>query len=129
MATTLPEAWHEVENPEHIIEKYRAQDPTLFVRQNHDVGVYALPISTSSPHDDDRYRANAIRGTADEFEHEFPVGTYEDHERALERALEFAGRAVASVPLAPPPVVRGSGRATVCVVSSSAQRRSSLVPD
>lgn len=92
MASTLPDTWHEVADPDHIVEKYRARDPTLFVREDHDVGVHVLPVSTSSPHDDERFRTGGIRGTEDDFEREFPVDTFEDHEDALEAALAVATR-------------------------------------
>ncbi|MFB6303798.1 MAG: hypothetical protein ABEH47_01425 [Haloferacaceae archaeon] len=90
MAPALPDQWHEVESPDHVVEKYRAREPTLFVREDHDVGVHVLPVSTSSPHDEERYRTGAIRGDRDEFDREVPVETYDDHEAALEAALEFA---------------------------------------
>lgn len=92
MTPPLPDAWHEVEDPDYITEKYRSHNPTLFVRDAHDVGVHVRPVSTSSPHDSERFRVGAIRGNEDEFEEELDIETFEDHERALERALEFANR-------------------------------------
>ena len=90
MAPSLPAEWHEVENPDYITEKYRATNPTLFVREDHDVGVHVLPVSTSSPHDEDQYRAGAIRGNRDEFDSEEPIETFDEREPAFERALKFA---------------------------------------
>ncbi|MCG1003221.1 MULTISPECIES: hypothetical protein [Halobacterium] len=90
MASSLPAEWAEVQNPDYITEKYRATNPTLFVREDHDVGVHVLPVSTSSPHDAERYRAAAIRGNRDEFDSEHPIETVDDREAAFERALEFA---------------------------------------
>ncbi|MFB6270901.1 MAG: hypothetical protein ABEH83_13225 [Halobacterium sp.] len=90
MAPSLPGDWHEVEEPDYIVEKYRAENPTLFVREGHDVGVHVLHVSTSSPHDDERYRAGAIVGHRDEFESEEPIETYDDREDALDCALRFA---------------------------------------
>jgi len=92
MAPSLPAEWREVQDPDYITEKYRATNPTLFVRDGHDVGVHVLPVSTSSPHDDERYRAAAIRGNRDEFDRERPLETFDDREAAFQRALEFATR-------------------------------------
>ncbi|WP_089649719.1 hypothetical protein [Halobacterium hubeiense] len=90
MAPSLPSEWHEVENPDYITEKYRATNPTLFVREDPDVGAHVLPVSTSSPHDPEEYRAAAIRGNRDEFDREEPIATFDDQDEAFERALAFA---------------------------------------
>ncbi|MFB6088017.1 MAG: hypothetical protein ABEJ85_05800 [Haloarculaceae archaeon] len=92
MTPSLPDEWHEVADPGAIVEKYRAHNPTLFVREGHDVGVHVLPTATSSPHDEERYRVGAIRGNEDDFEYERAVATLEEREPALELALDFATR-------------------------------------
>lgn len=92
MSATLPSEWHEVERPDYIVEKYRARNPTLFVREGHDVGVHVLPVSTSSPHDDESYRTGALRGDRDDLEYEAPIETFADRDEAFTCALEFANQ-------------------------------------
>ncbi|MFB6120622.1 MAG: hypothetical protein ABEJ68_05840 [Halobacteriaceae archaeon] len=92
MESSLPAEWHEVESPDHITGKYRAKTPILFVREDHEVGVHVLPAATSSPHDEEFYRVGAIRGNRDEFEYEREIGEYDERERALQRAFDFARR-------------------------------------
>jgi len=90
MSPSLPDEWHEVKDPDYIVEKYRARNPTLFVRADHDVGVHVLPVATSSPHDEEGYRAGAIRGDCDEFGREIPIGMFDEQDPAFERACSFA---------------------------------------
>lgn len=90
MPDAFPEEWHEVENQDHIVEKYRARNPTLFVREAHDVGVHVLPVSPSSPHEPEAYEVAAIRGSGSNFEAEHAIETVEDRVAAFERAEAFA---------------------------------------
>lgn len=92
MTRELPDDWHEVEDPDYITEKYRATNPTLFVREGHDVGVHVLPVSTSSPHDEDHYRVGAVRGGPDEFEAAHPIQRFGDLEPAFAHAIDVAHR-------------------------------------
>lgn len=89
---SLPDSWHEVQDPDHIVEKYRPRNPTMFVREGHDVGVHVLPVSTSSPHSEESYRVGAIQGSADNFEREEPIQTFDDQEAAYALAIQFATR-------------------------------------
>ncbi|MFB6072549.1 MAG: hypothetical protein ABEJ88_06230 [Halobacterium sp.] len=92
MAPTLPAPWHEVESSDYVTEKYRAENPTLFVRDDHDVGVHVVPVSTSSPHDPDAYRVAALQGGPDEFDDQTGLQRFQDEAPAFELALEFATR-------------------------------------
>ncbi|MFB6126190.1 MAG: hypothetical protein ABEJ79_02670 [Halolamina sp.] len=89
---SLPERWRTVRNPDTIVDKYRPQNPTLYVREGHDIGVHVIPVGTSSPHDDDRYRAGAVRGNRDDLVYEERLETFADRADAVDCALRFAAR-------------------------------------
>lgn len=88
----LPNTWCEVQNPDHIVEKYRPRNPTLFVRERHDVGVQVLPVSTSSPHSEETYRVGAIEGSETNFKREKPIQTFDKQEAAYALAVEFTAQ-------------------------------------
>ncbi|MFB6137429.1 MAG: hypothetical protein ABEJ42_03680 [Halobacteriaceae archaeon] len=92
MGPTLPDAWHEVEDPGHVAEQFRAANPTLFVREGEPVGVQVLPVFTSSPHDPERFGTDLVVGGPEDVEREVRVDTFRGRRAAYECALALAER-------------------------------------
>jgi hypothetical protein len=84
-----PATWTEVESPPHIVTKYDPHEPTLFEHDEDDVAVHVLPVGTSSPHDEERWRVGFVRGGRTEMEAVEPIATdVPDRESALHLARD-----------------------------------------
>lgn len=89
-AQTLPADWTEVENPDHIVEKYDPRPVTLFTYDEREIGVHVVPNEPDTPHmDTHEYRIAFIRGSRDEFESTEPFALAHEFENGVAVAEAF----------------------------------------
>jgi len=70
----VPADWHEVTDPDYIVEKYDPRAPTLFEYEGADIGVHILPDEPNAPHADrEAWRVGFLRGHRDNLERAEPL--------------------------------------------------------
>lgn len=86
----VPDDWHEVTNPDYIVEKYDPRAPTLFEYDDADVGVHILPDEPNAPHADrEAWRVGFVRGTRDNLERAEPLVHVHGRDTAFHGAHVF----------------------------------------
>ena len=86
----VPADWHEVTNPDYIVEKYDPRAPTLFEYNEADIGVHILPDEPNTPHTDhEAWRLGFVRGHRDDLDKAEPLVHVHGRDTAFHAAHVF----------------------------------------